>query len=220
MSTLKWDQTGEKLYETGVDRGVLYPMGETGTYDSGVAWNGLTKVDEKPTGAEATALWADNAKYLNLMSTEELGLGIEAYTYPDEFAACDGSATIGTGVTIGQQTRKTFGLAYRTLIGNDIKNAEYGYKIHLVYGCLASPSDKGHSTVNDSPEAITLSWEVSTTPVDVTGFKPTASLEIDSTKTTAAVLKLIEDKLYGTEDNEPTFLLPSEVIALVGNASN
>ena len=174
MSKLVWDKTGERLYETGVDHGVLYPIQAGGLYNKGVAWNGLTAVTESPSGAEASPIYADNIKYLNLMSAEEFGATIEAYTYPDEFAECDGSAEIATGVTIGQQARKVFGLSYRTVIGNDVDSNDYGYKLHLIYGALAAPSEKGYTTINDSPEAITFSWEVSTTPVNVTGFKPTA----------------------------------------------
>ena len=177
---LVWDETGKRFYETGVDHGVLYPMGDDGKYGKGVAWNGLISVSESPSGAEATPLYADNIKYLNLMSAEEFAATIEAYTYPDEFAACDGSAEVATGIMIGQQSRKTFGLAYRTVIGNDVQGNDLGYKIHLIYGCLAAPSEKGYQTINDSPEAITFSWEVSTTPVEVPNFKPTATLIIDS----------------------------------------
>ena len=221
MSKLVWDQTAERLYETGVDRGVLYPQTTGGAYGNGVAWNGLTAVNESPSGAEASDLYADNIKYLSLRSAETFGATIEAYTYPDEFAECDGSATIGTGVTIGQQARKAFGFCYRTLVGNDVENNDHGYKIHLIYGCTASPSEKGYQTVNDSPEAITFSWEVTTTPVNVTGFKPTASLVIDSTKFTdanAAKLKAIEDALYGTESAEAHLLLPNEIITILNAA--
>lgn len=213
MSKLVWDKSGEHFYETGVDRGVLYPM-TSGTYEAGVAWNGLTAVNESPSGGEATALYADNIKYLNLMSVEELGLSIEAYTYPDEFAECDGSKEIKPGVTIGQQNRKHFGFAYRSLIGNDEEGTDLGYKIHLVYDCLASPSEKGHSTVNDSPEATQFSWDVTTIPIAVEGFKPSASITIDSTKVPAAVLASIEDLLYGTTNAEPTLPLPDAIAAL------
>ena len=198
MSKLVWDKTGERLYETGVDRGVLYPIA-SGAYSKGVAWNGLTGVTESPSGAESTALYADNIKYLNLLSTEEFGATIEAYTYPDEFAECDGSASLTTGVSIGQQPRKVFGFSYRTVLGSDSEGSAHGYKIHLIYGATAAPSEKAYATVNDSPEAITFSWEVSTTPVNVTGFKPTASIVIDSTKCDAAKLKAFEDILYGTD---------------------
>lgn len=215
MSKLVWDQTGERLYETGVKQGVLYPIGTSGSYDLGVAWNGLTAVTESPSGAEASPLYADDIKYLNLMSNEEFGGSIEAYTYPEEFAQCDGSAALVAGVMIGQQPRKTFGLCYRTVLGNDIESNDYGYKLHLVYGCLAAPSEKAYATINDSPEAITFSWEFSTTPVNVTGHKPTASITIDSTKCDEAKLKALEDILYGTEDAEPRLPLPDEIATLM-----
>ena len=215
MSALIWDQDGQRLYETGVDRGVCYPMNDQGVYTPGVAWNGLSAVNEKPSGAEASAVYADNIKYLNLMSAEEFGAGIEAYTYPDEFAECDGSAEIATGVYIGQQPRKKFGLSYRTVLGNDVKSNEYGYKLHLVYGCMAQPSEKGYSTINDSPEAITFSWELTTTPVSVTGFKPTAIITIDSTKTTKAKLEALEAILYGGENTDARLPLPNEVMTLM-----
>ena len=191
MSKIVWDKTGERFYETGVKYGVLY-IPTNGVYSKGVAWNGLTAVTESPSGAEATPLYADDTKYLNLMSNEEFGATIEAYTYPDEFAECDGSASIATGVMIGQQSRKTFGLCYRTTLGNDTDGNDHGYKLHLIYGALAAPSEKGYSTINDSPEAITFSWEVTTTPVSVTGFKPTASITIDSTKADPAKLTALE----------------------------
>ena len=215
MSALIWDQDGQRLYETGIDRGVCYPMNDQGVYTPGVAWNGLSAVNEKPSGAEASAVYADNIKYLNLMSAEEFGAGIEAYTYPDEFAECDGSAEIATGVYIGQQPRKKFGLSYRTVLGNDVKSNEYGYKLHLVYGCMAQPSEKGYSTINDSPEAITFSWELTTTPVSVTGFKPTAIITIDSTKTTKAKLDALEAILYGGENTDARLPLPDEVMTLM-----
>ena len=215
MAKLVWDATGERKYETGVRNGVLYVMGEGGTYPKGVAWNGLTAVTESPSGAEATALYADDTKYLNLISAEEFGATIEAYTYPDEFAECDGSATLAAGVTIGQQPRKTFGMSYRTVYGNDVDNESYGYKLHLIYGAVAAPSEKAYATINDSPEAITFSWEVKTTPVNVTGHKPTASLTIDSTKVDAAKLKKIEDILYGTEEVEARLPLPDEIIQIL-----
>ena len=215
MAKLVWDEVGKRTYETGVDKGVLYVQDDEGAYGKGVAWNGLTAVNESPSGAEPTALYADNTKYLELTSKEEYGATIEAYTYPDEFEACDGSAEVGTGVVIGQQSRKVFGLCYRTVKGNDVKNNDYGYKIHLVYGCKAKPAQKNYQTINDSPEAITFSWEVSTTPVEVAGFKPTATVTIDSTKVTAEKLKSIEEALYGTESVEPKLLLPSEIIAIV-----
>lgn len=219
MAKLVWDKSGERFYETGVDRGVLYVQDEEGAYPTGVAWNGLTAVNESPSGAEATALYADNIKYLNLLSAEEFSCTIEAYTYPAEFEACDGSASVSEGVTIGQQARKTFGLSYRTAVGNDIEGSDHGYKIHLVYGCFAAPSEKGYSTINDSPEAITFSWEVSTTPVNVTGFKPTATMVIDSRKVSEAALKAIEDALYGDDSAGAAKLpLPDEIVALVKSA--
>ena len=218
MSKLVWDKTGERLYETGVKQGVLYPMDEKGTYPKGVPWNGLTNVTESPSGAEATALYADDIKYLNLMSNEEFGGTIEAYTYPDEFAECDGSASIATGVYIGQQSRKTFGFCYRTTIGNDVESNAHGYKLHLVYGALASPSEKAYSTINDNPEAVTFSWEFSTTPVNVTGFKPTACLTIDSTKVGAEKLAALEKILYGDDSDESAVArlpLPDEVAQVI-----
>lgn len=222
MSRLTWDKTGERYYETGVKQGVLYPIQTNGTYSKGVAWNGLTAVTESPSGAEATALYADDIKYLNLISTEEFGATIEAYTYPDEFAECDGSAALADGVMIGQQKRKTFGLCYKTTVGNDVDGNDYGYKLHLIYGCLAAPSEKAYATINDSPEAITFSWEVSTTPVNVNGFKPTSQITIDSTKITEdkkAKLTALEDILYGkdgdsTENAGPRLPLPDEVATL------
>lgn len=213
MSALVWDQTTQKLYETGVDRGVLYPVSNN-TYGTGVAWNGLTAVNESPSGAEPSDIYADNIKYLTLRSAETFGATIEAYTYPDEFAECDGSAEVATGVTIGQQTRKSFGLCYRTLIGNDTDGQDHGYKLHLIYGCTASPSEKSYQTVNDSPEAITFSWEVSTTPVNVEGHKPTAQLIVDSTKVDAAKLATLEAQLYGGESSDPKLPTPAEVIAI------
>ena len=215
MAKLVWDEVGKRTYETGVDKGVLYVQDDEGAYGKGVAWNGLTAVNESPSGAEPTPLYADNIKYLELPSKEEYGATIEAYTYPDEFEACDGSAEIGEGVVIGQQSRKVFGLCYRTVKGNDVKNNDYGYKIHLVYGCKAKPAQKNYQTINDSPEAITFSWEVSTTPVEVEGFKATATVTIDSTKVTSEKLKAIEEALYGTESVEPKLLLPSEILAIV-----
>lgn len=214
MSKIVWDATGEKLFETGVDRGVLYLRDEGGAYNNGVAWNGLTAVNESPSGAEPNNLWADNIKYLALVGAEEFGLSVEAYTYPKEFAECDGSAELTTGVTIGQQSRKTFGFCYRTLLGNDVDGDSHGYKLHLVYGCLASPSEKGYQTKNDNPEAITFSWDITTTPVNVTGFKPTACLIIDSTKVTAEKLTALETILYGSDSESsttPRLPLPDEV---------
>ena len=220
MSKLVWDQTGERYYETGVKNGVLYIPTE-GVYSKGVAWNGLTAVTESPSGAEATALYADDMKYLSLYSAEEFGATIEAYTYPDEFAQCDGSAELTKGVSIGQQTRKTFGLCYRTTIGNDTDGNDYGYKLHMIYGCMASPSEKAYATINDSPEAITFSWEVTTTPVSVAGFKPTASITIDSTKADPTKLAALEDILYG-KDGEPgseaRLPLPDEIKTLMSAA--
>lgn len=215
MSKLVWDQTGERLYETGVKQGVLYVQDSGGTYPKGVVWNGLTTVTESPSGAEATPLYADDIKYLNLMSTEELGGTIEAYTYPDEFAECDGSASIATGVLIGQQPRKTFGMAYTTTLGNDVDSNAHGYKLHLIYGALASPSEKSYSTINDSPEAITFSWEFSTTPVNVAGFKPTANIVIDSTKATPEKLTALEKILYGDAQTEARLPLPDEVASIM-----
>ena len=217
MSKIVWDQTGERLYETGVKQGVLY-IPASGVYSKGVAWNGLTAVTESPSGAEATALYADDIKYLNLMSNEEFGCTIEAYTYPDEFAACDGSASLAKGVSIGQQPRKIFGLCYRTTLGNDTDGNDYGYKLHMVYGCLAAPSEKAFSTINDSPEAITFSWEVSTTPVNVAGHKPTAHLEIDSTKADPVKLAALEKILYGDTDTEARLPLPDEIVTLMAEA--
>lgn len=216
MTKLNWDQTGERIYETGVDHGVLYPVQEGGVYTKGVAWNGLTAVTESPSGAEASPVYADNIKYLNLIAAEEFGATIEAYTYPDEFAECDGSAALTTGVYIGQQKRKTFGLSYRTVVGNDVDSNDYGYKLHLIYGALAAPSEKAYSTINDSPEAITFSWEVTTTPVSVTGFKPTACITIDSTKADKAKLAALEAILYGSETEEARLPLPDEVAELMG----
>ena len=216
MAKLTWDDTGNRLYETGVKQGVLYPVADNGGYGTGVAWNGLTAVTESPSGAEPTALYADDIKYLELMSNEEFGATIEAYTYPDEFAECDGSAELAEGVKIGQQPRKAFGLCYRTTLGNDVKGNDYGYKLHLVYGCKAAPSEKAYATINDSPEAITFSWEVTTTPVSVTGHKPTAHLEIDSTKVDPIKLAALEAILYGsaTGDNAtPRLPLPDEVLS-------
>lgn len=218
MAKIVWDESGKRLYETGVKNGVLYLQDESGAYTNGVAWNGLTAVTESPSGAEATPLYADDIKYLELFSAEEFGATIEAYTYPEEFEACDGSASLGTGVTIGQQDRKTFGLCYRTVLGNDVKSNEYGYKLHLIYGAKAAPSEKGYQTINDSPEAITFSWEVTTTPVNVAGFKPTASVTIDSTKIGAEKLKKIEDMLYGDGTSEAKLPLPDEIKAILAAA--
>lgn len=215
MSKLTWDDTGKRLYETGIDRGVLYPIQEGGKYTKGVAWNGLISVTESPSGAESTPIYADNIKYLNLQSAEEFGATIEAYTYPDEFAECDGSTTLVAGVTAGQQNRKIFGLCYRTIVGNDVDANNHGYKLHIIYGCLASPSEKAYSTVNDSPEAITFSWEVSTTPVNVTNHKPTACIIIDSTKADETKLTELEKILYGDEMTEARLPLPDEIVTLM-----
>ena len=215
MSKLVWDVVGERNYETGVSKGVLYPM-VSGAYPKGVAWSGLTTVTETASGAEATPLYADNIKYLNLMSVEELGGTIEAYTAPDEFGACDGTAELTPGVSIGQQPRQTFGLAYQTILGNDTENNKHGYKIHLIYGALASPTERSYATVNDSPEAMTMSWEFSTTPVSVTGFEPTSLVVIDSTKVDAEKLAAFEAIIYGSDDVEARLPLPNEVATLLG----
>lgn len=225
MSKLIWDKTGEKLYETGVKQGVLYPVGEGGTYPKGYAWNGLTAVTESPSGAEATALYADDIKYLNLYSAEEFGATVECYTYPDEFGKCNGEAELALGVSIGQQNRKSFGMSYKTTLGNDIDGDKHGYKLHIIYGAMASPSEKGYSTINDSPEAITFSYELTTTPVSVSGgFKPTASLVIDSTKIDAEKLAKLEEILYGKDPTteggndgvDPRLPLPDEIATIVG----
>ena len=215
MSKIVWDAIGEHTFETGVRNGVLYLKDTEGAYNTGVAWNGLTSVSESPEGAEATDLYADDIKYLTLMSAENFKATIEAYTYPVEFEECDGSATIANGVVIGQQSRKPFGLCYRTAIGNDTDGNEHGYKLHIVYGCQASPSEKQYSTINDSPEAITFSWEVNTTPVNVTGKKPTATLIIDSTKADKAKLTALEAILYGSDSAEPRLPLPDEIATLM-----
>lgn len=234
MSKIIWDKTGERLYETGCDHGVLYPMQPGGVYNKGVAWNGLTAVTESPSGAEASPIYADNIKYVNLVSNEEFGATVEAYMYPDEFAECDGSVEIMPGMYAGQQSRKTFGLAYRTILGNDTDLNDYGYKMHLVYGCLAAPSEKGYSTVNDSPEAATLSWEISTTPVSINKLvngkklKPTATLTFDSTKFSAEFMTQLEEILYGKDPTttggndgvEPRLPLPDEIIELFDKTQN
>lgn len=219
MSKLKWDQIGERLYETGVDKVVLFPMESTGQYGAGVAWNGISAVNESPSGAEPTALYANNGKYINLISNEDFAATIEAFMYPDEFEECDGSKEIAPGVVIGQQKRKVFGLSYRTLLGNDVDGNDHGYKLHIVYGCLAAPSENNHSTVNDSPEAGTMSWSVSTTPVEVADAKPTATVTIDSTKADKAKLKKLEDMLYGTDEAESKLPLPAEVISVMKDAA-
>ena len=215
MAELKWDNPGERYYETGVKNCILYVQDAEGNYPKGVAWNGITAITESPSGAESTPLYADDTKYLNLISNEEFGATIEAYTYPDEFAECDGTAELAEGIKLGQQPRKQFGLCYLTTLGNDLKKNDYGYKRHLVYGCMAAPSEKGYATINDSPEAITFSWEVSTTPVDVPGFKPTAHIEIDSTKVKPEDLAKIKAKLWGSATEEATLPLPNEIKTLI-----
>jgi hypothetical protein len=219
MTQLAWDLTGQRFYETGVDHGVLYIPDNTGAYANGYAWNGLVSVTESPTGAEASPQYADNIKYLNLVSAEEFGATIEAFTYPYEFGQCDGSASPETGVYLGQQARKTFGLAYRTRVGNDLDGADFGYKLHLIYGALAAPSEKAYNTINDSPEALTFSWELSTTPVNVgeisgVDYKPTSSITIDSTTADADALEELENLLFGTVGSDPELPLPADVIAL------
>ena len=218
MPKITWDDIGNRLYETGVKKAVLYPMGSDGKYEKGVAWNGVTAITESPSGAEANPLYADDIKYLELRSAEEFGATIEAYTYPDEFAACDGSAELIAGVKIGQQTRKAFGLSYVTTLGNDTEGDAYGYKIHLIYGGRANPSEKGYATVNDSPEAVTFSWEVTTTPVAVNGYKPTSYMEINSTKLTEAQLAAVEALLYGSESEEASLPLPDAILAAINGA--
>ena len=218
MAKIVWDQSGQRLYETGVKMGVLYVQDASGTYPKGVAWNGLTAVNETPSGAEATPLYADDIKYLNLRSAEDFGATIEAYMYPEEFEQCDGSAELAPGVKIGQQARNAFGLCYRTVLGNDIAGNDYGYKLHIIYGATAAPSEKSYATINDSPEAITFSWEVNCTPVEVEGFKPTASLVIDSTKVDAEKLAALEAKLYGGESSEAMLPLPAEIAEMFKQA--
>lgn len=215
MAKLTWDAVGKKFYETGTDRGVLFVMKDDGTYDNGVAWDGLTAVKEAPDGAEETALYANNKKYVPLTSAENFKGSIEAYTYPDEFNECDGAAELASGITIGQQGRKVFGLAYRTLVGNDVKGNDYGEKIHIVYGAKVAPSAREYATVNESPEAITLSWEFNTTPVEVDGYKPFAKITVDSRKVSAAKLKEIQDLLWGTEALESSLPSPEALIALL-----
>lgn len=220
MPKIVWDELGKHFFETGVAKGVLYPFAN-GAYPKGFAWNGVTAVNENPSGAEATDIYADNINYLTLRSAEKYGFTINAYTYPDEFAECDGSAALTDGVTIGQQPRKAFGLAYQTLIGNDVDGDNHGYKIHLAYGCTASPSPRDHQTVNESPEALEMSWEVNCTPVSVgEGYKPTATVEIDSTKVPKDFLKTIEDILYGSEDAEPRLPLPEEIYSIIESTKN
>ena len=215
MAKLVWDNAGERLFETGVKNGVLYVQDEDGGYMNGVVWNGLTVVTESPSGAEETPLYADDIKYVVFYSNEEFGATIEAYTYPEEFEQCDGSAELGAGVKVGQQARRSFGLVYKTSLGNDIQGQDYGYKIHIIYGAKAAPSEKAYATVNDSPEAITFSWEVSTVPVPVEGFKPTSTVVIDSTKCDPARLAVIEGKLFGNEDDDAQLLLPDEIKTLL-----
>lgn len=220
MAKLVWDTVGERLYETGISKGVLYPIQEGNVYSLGVAWNGLTAVTESPSGAEPNDLYADNIKYLSLRSAEDFGLTIEAYTYPDEWMQCDGSAELTTGVIVGQQARKMFGLCYRTELGNDTNGVDHGYKLHLVYAATASPSERAYQTINDSPEAITFSWEVTTAPIEVgTGFKPTACITIDSTKADPDKLEALEDILYGAEGVDPSLPLPAKVLEVMTTGS-
>ena len=215
MAKLVFNGVGDRLFETGVKKGVLYVMGDDGQYENGVVWNGLTGVTEKPSGAETTNLYADDVKYVVIYGAEEFEATIEAYTYPEEFEQCDGSAVLAEGLNVGQQTRKTFAFCYTTSLGNDTQGQDFGYKIHIIYGCKAKPSEKSYSTINDSPEAVTFSWDVSTVPVPVEGMNPTATVVIDSTRMEKSKLKLIEDKLYGTESAEPTLPLPDEIKALL-----
>lgn len=210
-----WNETGKRYYEAGVKNGVLYVQNTDGSYPKGVAWNGLINVNESPSGAETTPLYADDTKYVELQSNEDFGATIEAYTYPDEFEACDGSAEIAEGIKIGQQSRSTFGMCYRTVIGNDIEGNDHGYKIHIIYGCKAAPSEKSYQTINDSPEAITFSWEVTSTPVAVTGYKPTSSLVIDSRTVSPENLAKIEEALYGSASQEAHLPLPDAIVALM-----
>lgn len=214
MSKIIFDNTGEKIYETGVDHCVLF-VRDGNSYQTGVAWNGITAINESPSGAEATPIYADNIKYLNIVSGEDFGATIEAYTYPDEFTECDGSAEIIEGVKIGQQTRKPFALCYRTLIGNDVAGTGHGYKLHFIYNAQAAVSAKNYKTINESPEAMSFSWEISTTPEVVEGFKPTATVTVDSTKVDSTKLKALEDKIYGTENSEPTMPTISEIVSLL-----
>lgn len=215
MARLIWDEVGQRFFETGVKNGVLYVQDNDGAYKNGVVWNGLTAVTESPSGAEETPLYADDVKYLTLRSAEEFGATVEAYTYPEEFEQCDGSASIADGVTIGQQARRAFGLCYRTSVGNDIQGQNYSYKLHLIYGCTVAPSEKSYSTINDNPEAITFSWELSTVPVPVDGFSPTASLVIDASKVEKGKMQQLEDALFGDETNEAKLLLPNEIMELL-----
>ena len=215
MAKLVFNNVGERLFETGVKNGVLYVMGDDGAYENGVVWNGLTAVTESPSGAETTPLYADDVKYVVIYAAEEFGATVEAYTYPEEFEQCDGSAAISEGITIGQQTRKSFGMCYKTSVGNDVQGQDYGYKIHIIYGAKAAPSEKSYSTINDSPEAVTFSWELSTVPVPVEGHNPTATMVIDSTRVPAEKMAKIEAKLYGSEDSEATLPLPNEILDLI-----
>ena len=215
MAKLVFNNVGERLFETGVKNGVLYVMGDDGAYENGVVWNGLTAVTESPSGAETTPLYADDVKYVVIYAAEEFGATVEAYTYPEEFEQCDGSAAISEGITIGQQTRKSFGMCYKTSVGNDVQGQDYGYKIHIIYGAKAAPSEKSYSTINDSPEAVTFSWELSTVPVPVEGHNPTATMVIDSTRVPAEKMALIEAKLYGSEEAEATLPLPNEILDLI-----
>ena len=215
MARLIWDEVGQRFFETGVKNGVLYVQEDNGSYKNGVVWNGLTAVTESPSGAEETPLYADDVKYLTLRSAEEFGATVEAYTYPEEFEQCDGSATIAEGVTIGQQARRAFGLCYRTSVGNDIQGQNFSYKLHLIYGCTVAPSEKSYSTINDNPEAITFSWELSTVPVPVDGFSPTASLVIDASKVEEGKMQQLEDALFGNESNEAKLLLPNEIMEML-----
>ena len=215
MARLIWDEVGQRFFETGVKNGVLYVQDNDGSYKNGVVWNGLTAVTESPSGAEETPLYADDVKYLTLRSAEEFGATIEAYTYPEEFEQCDGSAAIAEGITIGQQARRAFGLCYRTSVGNDIQGQNFSYKLHLIYGCTVAPSEKSYSTINDNPEAITFSWELSTVPVPVDGFSPTASLVIDASKVDEGKMQLLENALFGDDQNEAKLLLPNEIMELI-----
>ena len=215
MARLIWDEVGQRFFETGVKNGVLYVQDNDGSYKNGVVWNGLTAVTESPSGAEETPLYADDVKYLTLRSAEEFGATVEAYTYPEEFEQCDGSAAIANGVTIGQQARRAFGLCYRTSVGNDIQGQNFSYKLHLIYGCTVAPSEKSYSTINDNPEAITFSWELSTVPVPVDGFSPTASLVIDASKVDEGKMQQLEDALFGDESNEAKLLLPNEIMEML-----
>ena len=215
MAKLVWDEVGSRFFETGVKNGVLFVQNDEGGYNKGVVWNGLTAVTESPSGAEETPLYADDIKYVVFYSNEEFGATVEAYTYPEEFEQCDGSASLGKGISVGQQARRSFALVYKTAVGNDIQGQDFGYKIHIIYGCKAAPSEKAFATVNDSPEAVTFSWEISTVPVNVEGLKPTATVVIDSTKCDPDHLEAIEAKLFGTEDEESTLLLPDEIKALM-----